>query len=95
MNHKVSLSFELGEEITPKQRRLFYDELINRNYKEGVRGPQKWLADFDGLMTEKNIICNLKKEMAQVASNLGINRYSVIAHFEMSNLVIFFSGHIA
>lgn len=92
MSHKVLLTIDISDEATPKQRKQFYEELLSRNYKE-VNTPQtKWQANFEDSLTEKSVINALKKEVESVTLKVGIRRYSVVAHFERSNLVIFFSG---
>ncbi|MDP4194306.1 MAG: hypothetical protein Q8940_04625 [Bacteroidota bacterium] len=92
MNHKVLLTIDISDEATQRQRKQFYEELIRKNYKE-VNNPQsKWQTCFDYSLTEKTVIDTLKKEVETVTMQIGIKRYSVVAHFEESNLVIFFSG---
>ncbi|MGE5679332.1 MAG: hypothetical protein ACM34K_00490 [Bacillota bacterium] len=92
MSHKVLLTIEIGDEATPKQRKQFYEELLNRNYKEIDKLQTKWQANYSDEFTEKSVISMLKREVEESVQKTGIRHYSVVAHFELSNLVIFFSG---
>ncbi|MEI7812114.1 MAG: hypothetical protein WCJ01_06765 [Ignavibacteria bacterium] len=90
MGTNVNLSVSLDEGTTLSQTKKFYDAMLSKSYKEITPSRRKYQMTFNDNLTDKEIISMIKKEFSNITYSLGIKKFSVVAHFEKNNVVIFF-----
>ncbi|HEX2867238.1 MAG TPA: hypothetical protein VHO03_09365 [Ignavibacteriales bacterium] len=90
MEIKAVLRVDLPGDPDPRQSRIFFHELLEKNWQKTEE--EKLLVVYGNILSYEDALETIKKELSEAASVSGILRYGALVHFIDSNMVVFFSG---